>query len=322
MIVVFGSINMDLVATVTAIAHPGETVLAGDYRTFFGGKGANQAIAAGRAARNGTRVTLVGAAGQDDYGKLCIANLIENRVSAQINAVHGSPTGLAFISVESSGQNAITVVSGANSRISARQVSDELLSMSKVVVLQMESPLAESADVATRARQRGSRVVWNLAPVGPELDIVSLKLLLSRTDFLVANEHEIRQAAVLLSQDSASCKEAARIIAETHNLVCIVTLGADGVWVAIPGGASIEMRPPPIAVIDTTGAGDTFCGVLATGIAEGLQLEECLERAVAAASLSCMELGAQSSMPSRTSIDAAAAALRFSRSDRRIGDGR
>jgi len=124
-----------------------------------------------------------------------------------------------------------------------------------------------------------------------------------------------------LGQDSASCAETARIIAETRNLVCIVTLGADGVWVAIPGGTSIEMRPPPVAVIDTTGAGDTFCGVLATGIAEGLHLEECLERAVAAASSSCMELGAQSSMPFRTSIDAAAAALRSTRSNRRIEDG-
>jgi ribokinase len=253
------------------------------------------------------KVIFAGAVGQDEYGKLCTANLIENSVSAEVSTVLGSPTGLAFISVDSSGENAITVVSGANSRISARQVSDDMLSISKVVLLQMESPLAESADVAARARRRGSRVLWNLAPVGPELNIDSLKLLLACTDFLVANEREVHQAAVLLKQATASIKETAHMIAETHNLVCVVTLGADGIIAAVPGGTSIEMRPPRIEVIDTTGAGDTFCGVLALGIAEGLQLEECLERAVAAASLSCMSLGAQSSMPHRTSIDAAAA---------------
>ena len=304
MIIVFGSINMDLVATVKSIAAPGETVLAGDYRTFFGGKGANQAVAAGRAARESMRVIFVGAVGQDEYGKLCTANLIENSVSAEVSTVRESPTGLAFISVDSSGENAITVVSGANSRVSARQVSDDMLLLSKIVVLQMESPLAESADVAARARRRGSRVLWNLAPVGPELDIDSLNILLARTDFLVANEREIHQAAALLQQESASIKETAHMIAETYSLVCVVTLGADGIIATVPGGTSIAMRPPPIDVIDTTGAGDTFCGVLASGIAEGLQLEECLERAVAAASLSCTSLGAQSSMPYRTSIDA------------------
>ncbi|HWJ35028.1 MAG TPA: ribokinase [Steroidobacteraceae bacterium] len=313
MIIVFGSINMDLVATVKSIVRPGETVLARDYRTFFGGKGANQAIAAGRAAPNGMKVTFAGAVGQDEYGKLCTANLNENGVSAQVSTVLGSPTGVAFISVDDSGENAITVVSGANSRISARQVSDDMLSLSKVVVLQMESPFAQSSDVAARARQRGCRVLWNLAPVGPELDIDSLKLLLARTDFFVVNESEAHQAAVLLKQESADSRETARMIAETYNLVCVVTLGGDGIWAAVPGGTSIEMRPPPTEVIDTTGAGDTFCGVLASGIAEGLHLEQCLERAVAAASLSCTSLGAQSSMPHRVSIDAAAAAARVSR---------
>lgn len=305
MIVVFGSINMDLVARVPQIARPGETVLSPRSTSFFGGKGANQAVAAARAGRGGpVDVAMAGAVGDDGFGKACLDNLRANGVHVAGVRIVDEPTGLAFIAVDEAGENAITVASGANAAIRAHDLPEMILSAASVLVLQMEVPLAESLTVARRARQAGATVIWNFAPAPADATPAHLRGLLEATSMLVVNEHEAVAAASLLGHEVGNDPlEAGAALAREHDVTCIVTAGSRGAFAIGSGGRRIHAHARPITPIDTTGAGDTFVGVLANGIAEGMALDDALQRACLAASLSCLTAGAQEGMPFREAID-------------------
>ncbi|MEF2547066.1 ribokinase [Aurantimonas sp. E1-2-R+4] len=305
-VLVFGSLNVDLVCRVAAIARPGETVLAPDYEKLFGGKGANQAVAAARVLGAANRVAMVGAVGDDELGRAITGNLASEGID--INGLQTAParTGCAFISIDSGGENAITVASGANARLDASALPDGLLDPSSVLVLQMETPLAASFVAAERAQAKGGRVVVNLAPVPAQLDADDLARLLAPTDYLIVNESELAAAAGLSGIGGDEPGALATALAARFDLVVIATLGAKGALVA--EGEAIHPIPAlAVEPIDTTGAGDTFVGVFAAGLGEGLSTEAAAERAVVAGSLACRRVGAQSAMPTAAEIDQALA---------------
>lgn len=290
MIVVFGSINVDLVIPVPRLPAPGETVLGGDYALFPGGKGANQALAARRA---GASVMLAGAVGRDGFAGVALDLLRRDGVDLQLVTEIDRPTGCAGIMVAGSGENMIAVASGANHAVTADMVPDRLFSPDTVVVAQMELPLAETAAVLRRARASGARTVLNLAPAAPlPAD------LLADIDLLVANEGE-----------AASLGAAPQLIARGLRQGLVVTRGAAGAVAYLASGEVIAVPALPITPVDTTGAGDTFVGVMAASLDAGLALGPALRRAGAAAALACLERGAQPGMPWAAAIDEAAARL-------------
>ncbi|WP_294923683.1 ribokinase [uncultured Paracoccus sp.] len=287
MIIVFGSINVDLVARVAEIARPGETVLAPGYDTFFGGKGANQAVAAARASDRG--VMMVGAVGDDSFGQGCLGNFAAHGVDTA--AVHcvDAPTGLAFISVDRGGENAITVASGANGLISAQWLDGLVIDASTICVMQMEVSLAENLSCARRVRAAGGKVILNFAPAGPANDPQGVDELLQLIDILVVNEPESEAIGRHVLPDSGTPAEMARRI----GCDLILTRGASGVDLHGADGSFLHEGAPPIAVIDTTGAGDTFVGALAAALDGAASLPQAVATATRAASQACTWNGAQ-----------------------------
>lgn len=299
MILVFGSINLDLVTRTPAIPRPGETVLADRYDTWFGGKGANQAVAAARSRPDpAQQVMMAGAVGDDAFGRSARDNLRDAGVDISGVATAGLPTGCAFITVADSGENAITVASGANRAVRADAVPDAVLQRVVMLVLQMEVPFAENLAIARRAQAAGARVALNLAPAPGPGDGETLVALLDATDILVANELETLAAHALLGGVDAAGHEAAMAaIAHGRNLSGVVTLGARGAVAIGQDGAETRVAALPVTPVDTTGAGDTFMGILAASLAGGMGFHDALQRACRGASLACLQPGAQPGMP-------------------------
>ena len=298
MILVFGSINMDLVASVPAIPRPGETVLSPGYRTLFGGKGANQAVAA---ARMGGHVTMIGRIGRDSFGEACRANLAANGVETTQVATCDAPTGCAFITVDEAGENAITVASGANRTLDANDLPSDILGRATVAVMQMEVPLASSLAAARRVKKAGGRVVWNLAPAPARLVEADLRDILATTDVLVVNEIEAVMAAAVLD-GATDFKAAAQLLAVRGGLACVATAGGAGAFMATLDGVLRHVPAIPVTPVDTTGAGDTFVGVLAGELDAQVGLETAMRHACAAASMACLAEGAQDGMPTREAL--------------------
>jgi ribokinase len=283
MILVFGSINVDLLVPVAHLPTPGETVLGGDYTIAPGGKGANQALAARRA---GSQVVMAGAIGRDAFATVGLSLLRRDGVDLSFIVESERPTGCATITVDPKGENQIAVASGANLEARAALVPDALLGPETVLVLQREVSIAENAELIGRARERGARIVLSLAPGGP---IAPARF--EDIDIIIANESEA--AAVDLGARHRP-REA-----------LIVTYGAAGTLALTIQGGQIAVPALTITPVDTTGAGDTFAGVLAAGLDDRLALDVALRRASAAAALTCLALGAQEAMPDRAAIDAA-----------------
>jgi ribokinase len=302
MVIVFGSINIDLVTRVSALPHPGETVLAASYATLCGGKGANQAVAAARAAGRVVPVRMIGAVGDDGFGAHSRRNLAEADVDGSAVMTVAAPTGCAFINVDDAGENVITVASGANALLTAEALQGVALHSADVLVLQMETPLAESLKAARSAKKAGARVVANLAPVPAGLTAPDLDALMETTDILVVNEHEALTAVAALGEASLSATDAAAMLARRYGRTIVTTLGSAGAWAALADSSTVSAAASPIRPVDTTGAGDTFVGVLAASLAEGLDLQPAMALACKAASLACLKLGAQAAMPDRTAI--------------------
>ena len=298
MIVVFGSINADLFFSFAKLPRRGETVLTDSFTFCPGGKGANQAAAA---ARDGAAVRFVGAVGQDANAAPCLDALADAGVNISgIHAVEGV-TGTAVISVEESGENQILVASGANMKASADWLSDDLLGEGATLLLQMELPQADTEAAIRRARTRGCRVILNDAPLGPLSSAA-----IADVDILIANEEE----AMGLLGASAGLENAdlARGLAGLCRGTGIMTIGAQGVVVASEGHC-FQVPALPIQPVDTVGAGDTFCGVLAAALDRGASLLDAARRAAAASGVICTLPGAQSPELNEARINAALADL-------------
>jgi len=289
MILVFGSINIDLVFALPSLPRPGETVLGTGYRSVPGGKGANQAVAA---ARDGARVAMVGRVGRDTFGEMMRASLHEAGVGVTDVLGSDAPTGCAAVCVDTEGRNLIAVAGGANLMARASNIPEALLAPDTTVVLQMEVPVAEVQAAARRAKAKGARVILNLGP--------ALKLPLETfrdVDVLVANEIE---ATTLLAAEPPLL---AQRLAEALKTTVIVTLGERGAMAAGPSGRW-TIGALPIKPLDTTAAGDQFTGVLAAALDRGLSLPEALRRASVAAGLACLFPGAQPSLQHSAAIEA------------------
>ena len=284
MLIVFGSINMDMVISPSHMPQAGETVLCPDYELLPGGKGANQALAA---ARMGARVALVGSAGSDAYAPQILNVIRRQGVITSGVAQSDLPTGCAFIIREEGGQNRIIVATGANVEAKADQVPDEILRPDYMVLTQTELPSEEVFTLIRRAHEKGLKVILNLAPA---VDLP--EDILSKIYILVVNEIEIEQAARSLDIPVGDHAVMAKALSQKGGTTCIVTLAEKGSIVALPDGSIFRINALDLEeVVDTTGAGDAYCGTLAACLYEGRSLEDSVRWASAAGSLACAELG-------------------------------
>jgi ribokinase len=302
-IVVVGSLNMDFVVSVKQLPAPGETVLGRNFQMLPGGKGANQACAAGRLARDSMRVRMVGRVGQDVFGDRLKASL--SAAGVDVSAVHASraqPTGVALISVESSGQNSIVVASGANMDLAAADVEAMRRGFqgSRVALFQLESPLDTVTAALKMAREEGLLTVLDPAPAQPLSDE-----LLALVDILTPNEGE---ALALLGQAArrltpADAAPIAALLRQRGPRTVIVKLGDQGCF-ADDGTRAQHYPGFQVTAVDTTSAGDTFNAALAIALAEDNDLPASIRFANAAAAISVTRRGAQASAPSRSEVDA------------------
>lgn len=297
MITVFGSINMDLVATTPRLPKPGETVPGTGFATAAGGKGANQALAARRA---GASVRMVGAVGRDEFAGPALDLLDKAGTDLSGVAKVDGPTGTALILVGGDGENMIAVVPAANGTVSAAQgekaVSDS--ASGDILMLQLEVPPASVKAALLAAKTRGVRTVLNTAPL-----IAETAELADLADIVVANETEFER---LVGRDGLSAEEREQILLDMHRRTgqtLIVTLGGDGV-IAAEGGSLHRTKGLTIEPVDTVGAGDTFCGYLAASLDAGLAFGDALRRAAVAGSLACLKPGAQPAIPVAEEVQA------------------
>ena len=296
MIVVFGSLNIDLLFRVGRLPQPGETVLTAGYATEPGGKGMNQAIAAARA---GARVAMVGCVGRDGFADTVLSRLAAEGVDPTGVRRVEAPTGCAAIAVDDGGGNAIVVASGANLAATADMVPDALLDPANLLLLQMEVPPEENWRLLRRARSAGMRTLLNLAPfrLVPAASLPAIGIL-------VLNEIEATQVAAHLGQRPLSLDDAAAALARQCGGACVVTLGADG---ALAAERDRLWRTPalPVTAVDTTGAGDAFVGAMAAALDGGEALPDAMRWGAVAGALACTAVGAQASLPDAATIRAA-----------------
>ena len=301
-LVVVGSLNMDFVVTVERLPAPGETVLGRDFQMIPGGKGANQACAAGRLSGGAVPVRMIGRVGYDVFADHLKASLSAAGVDVSfVHATRSAPTGVALIWVERSGQNSIVVASGANYALAAAEVEAmrPALRGARFALFQLETPLDTVGAALALAREEGARTILDPAParpLGPEL--------LALVDILTPNETE---ALALLGRPAGrmSAGEAPEVAAALRRLgpaAVLLKLGDQG---CLFSDASGFWHVPafPVEVRDTTAAGDTFNAALAVALAEGRPMETALPFANAAAALSVTRLGAQASIPTRAEAD-------------------
>ncbi|CAN5241462.1 ribokinase [soil metagenome] len=292
-VAVVGSLNLDLVVPVPHHPRPGETVLGSDHFSNPGGKGANQAVAA---ARLGRRVAMVGCVGGDDAGTDLRASLAAEGVDVdRVVALDDAPTGIALISVDEAGENTIIVSPGANARVDVEAVEGamEILGSAAVTLLQLEIPVET---VAAAADSSGGTVVLNPAPGRPLPGG-----LLAQVDVLVPNLGEL---GVLSGGDAPDDLDAAASVASDIDGpdAVVVTLGPEGALVVTRDG-SLHVPGVEVKVVDTTAAGDSFCGALADALVRGLELEHAVRWAVTAAALTVTKKGAQQSLPTRAEVE-------------------
>lgn len=303
MLVVFGSINMDMVVQPDHLPKPGETVLCPDYQLFPGGKGANQALAA---ARIGVRVALVGCVGGDAYARQVLDTIRRQGVMTSGVAQSDRPTGCAMVFRERGGRNLRIVASGANNDTTSDQVPDEILREGNMILVQTEVPDAEVFDLIRRAHAHGVRVILNLAPVVPLPDDI-----LPMVSVLVVNDIEVDQVASNLGLGEIEHADMAREIATRGKTICIATLAENGVLVANPDGSSFTVNALPVEVVDTTGAGDAFCGTLAAYLYNGMDLADAVRHAAIAGSLACTKEGSIDAFAYQDDIESRLDAVRI-----------
>lgn len=298
-VVVVGSLNIDHTTRVRSIPRPGETVLGDDVRTFMGGKGLNQAVAAARA---GASVAMVGRVGDDEGGRRLRNRLRSDGVDdTWVGVDDRSPTGAAFITVDANSENAIVVSPGANAMLTADHVAAaDVVGRARVVLVQLEVPMAAVA--ATVATATGA-VIVNPAPARP-----LPRMVIDRTAILIPNRSEL--AAIAGRSLPANGGESENdIVSMASTLIAgdgnarqvIVTLGADGVMLVDRTGPQ-RFAARPVDAVDTTGAGDCFCGSLAARLALGEPTVDAVVWAMTAASISVTRAGASSSMPTAAEV--------------------
>lgn len=289
-LIVVGSTNIDLIARVAHLPQPGETIGEAEYTTSFGGKGANQALAA---ARSGGDVTFISCLGHDAYSDALISSFASSGMHVDyIQQCPAHPTGVAFIFVAENGENCIAVAPGANSLLQKDKIEAILpvIKEADVLVLQLEIPYQSVITLIDYAHSMGTKIILNPAPA-KEIPAA----VLEKVDVLILNETE----ASLLTGQSLDTSEPiviARTLCKNEGQIVILTLGQKG-SVVVSGDVAEQIPSYTVKAVDTTGAGDTFCGAFVARWIEDGQLIEAVRFATAAAALSVTKIGAQSSIP-------------------------
>lgn len=296
-IIVVGSANTDLILRVANIPRPGETVLGGRFAIAPGGKGANQAVAVARA---GGDVAFVARLGKDDQGQRLIDGLVRDRINVRHVVRDAShPSGVALICVSDRGENSIAVASGANGVLSPKDVqrARPVFVGARVLLVQLESPIAAITAAVRLAQQLGVQVIVNPAPARPLSND-----LLKQVSVLTPNETEVERLTGVKVTTLVALRKASNRLHQRGVATILITLGARGVFVSTAGHQ--ELLPAfRVRAVDTTAAGDVFSGALAVALAEGREIIVAVRFASAAAALSVTRLGAQPSIPHRSEIE-------------------
>ena len=298
-IIVIGSLNADLVQNVDRLPKAGETIIGGNLETFSGGKGANQAVAAGRM---GARVSMIGQLGSDSLASLLLASPKSAGVDADLVGKSDCSTGAAVILVLPDGENVIVISPGANATVTPALATDRLsvLREGSYLLSQLEIPIESVQESLAVAKARNATTILDPAPARP----LSTDLL-RNVDYLTPNETEtmtLLGAASLSMDDDSNIALAARKILALGPRTVVLKLGARGCMIASEQG-SIRVPGFKVSAVDTTAAGDVFNGAFATALAEGKEVPDAARFANAAAALSVTRPGAQNSVPSRGEVN-------------------
>ncbi|MBL5886100.1 ribokinase [Lelliottia aquatilis] len=296
-LVVLGSINADHILNLDSFPTPGETVTGNQYQVAFGGKGANQAVAAGR---SGANIAFIACTGDDDTGERVRKQLESDNINiAPVSVVAGESTGVALIFVNAQGENVIGIHAGANAALNIERVEEQrgLIASAEALLMQLESPVESVLEAAKIAHENHTTVVLNPAPARLLSDE-----LLALVDIITPNETEAEKLTGIRVENDDDAARAAQALHDKGIGTVIITLGSRGVWASVNG----EGRRVPgfkVKAIDTIAAGDTFNGALVTALLEGSTLDNAIRFAHAAAAIAVTRKGAQPSVPWRKEID-------------------
>ncbi len=296
-VIVFGSINMDLVARTARIPAPGETIVGQSFETVPGGKGANQAVAA---ARLGLPTEMVGRVGSDSFGERLRQGLMASHVGCAAVSTDTTHSGVALIAVDDASENSIIIVPGANGEVGKPDIErlECLLPQAQVLLLQLEVPLSAVIAAAKAAKQAGVTVILDPAPAPADLPAELYPLI----DIITPNQVEAGQLVGFEVHDLATAEQAGAVLQQRGIGTVVVKLGKQGA-VCMSQGEIFERPAFPVKAIDTVAAGDCFNGGLAAGLAAGMSLRAALRQAAAAAAISVTRAGAQPSLPTRAELD-------------------
>ena len=298
-ILVVGSANMDMVITAPHFPQPGETIAGYGFMPNHGGKGANQAVAA---ARLGAKVAFVGKVGNDQFGQAMKDMMCQEGIDVSALSVASQiPTGVALITTVPSGENTIVIEPGANAQLTPEDVeqAEELFEDAGIVLMQLETPVTTLIKAAELAKQHGAYVVLNPAPapVTPLPDA-----LLQHVDLLIPNETE---AAAISGTEVVTTDDVPGAMERLHSMGIknvIITLGSKGAYASVEGSI-MKVEAEKVEAVDTTAAGDTFCGAVCVALSEGRSITEAVEFANRAAAITVTRMGAPSSLPSRREVE-------------------
>jgi len=296
-LVVLGSINADHILNLESFPTPGETVTGNQYQVAFGGKGANQAVAAGR---SGAKIAFIACTGDDDTGERVRKQLASDNIEiAPVSVVEGESTGVALIFVNAEGEHGIGIHAGANAALTTERVNAqcEIIAHAEALLMQLESPVESVLAAAEIAHQNHTTVVLNPAPARVLSDE-----LLALVDIITPNETEAEKLTGVRVENDDDAARAAKVLHDKGSGTGIITLGSRGVWASVNG----EGRRVPgfkVKAIDTIAAGDTFNGALVTALLEGKRMDDAIRFAHAAAAIAVTRKGAQPSVPWRKEID-------------------
>ncbi len=296
-LVVLGSINADHILNLETFPTPGETVTGNQYQVAFGGKGANQAVAAGR---SGANIAFIACTGDDDTGERVRKQLASDNIDiAPVSVVAGESTGVALIFVNAEGENVIGIHAGANAALTTERVEAQrgIIAGAEALLMQLESPVESVLAAAKIAHENHTSVVLNPAPARVLSDE-----LLALVDIITPNETEAEKLTGIRVENDDDAARAALALHEKRIGTVIITLGSRGVWASVNG----EGRRVPgfkVKAIDTIAAGDTFNGALVTALLEGKAMDDAIRFAHAAAAIAVTRKGAQPSVPWRKEID-------------------
>lgn len=298
-IVVVGSSNTDMVIRCDRMPRPGETVLGGEFMMNHGGKGANQAVAA---AKLGGDVTFIAKVGNDIFGGQTIEMLKGHGIDTRYVSVSDTePSGVALINVDAKGENSISVASGANGVLSPTDIdaAREVINEADVLIAQLETPVETIIHAAKLAKSCGVKVVLNPAPA-PTTPLPDE--LLENVDILIPNTTEAEIISGVAITDATSEFAAVEAISKKGVKTIIITLGSKGALIC-KDNTYTEVPSFKVKAVDTTAAGDTFCGAFCVALTEGASLEEAVLFGNKAASISVTRPGAQQSTPTRREVD-------------------